>query len=100
MDIREKALEQFHYFNIESELDSIYGNWAVSSDGDVVNSVFPYAILSIHFDDEDWVRLLRKKVWFKPECESCLMKALDRAGKILEKVYDEKQSLHSYSSTF
>ncbi len=40
-----KVLEQFHYFNIQSDIDSVYGNWAVSSDGDVVNSVYPYAIL-------------------------------------------------------
>ena len=40
--------EQFHYFNIQSERDSVYGNWSVSKVGDVVNSVFPYAVLSIH----------------------------------------------------
>ena len=50
-----KVLEQFHYFNIQSDIDSVYGNWAVSSDGDVVNSVYPYAILSIHLCDSDWV---------------------------------------------
>ena len=27
-------LEQFHYFNIHADVDSVYGNWAVSTDGD------------------------------------------------------------------
>lgn len=40
-----KIKEQFHYFNIQAEVDSVYGNWAVSTDGDVVNCLYPYAIL-------------------------------------------------------
>ena len=39
----EKVLEQFHYFNIQADIDSVYGNWAVSTDGDVVNCLYPYA---------------------------------------------------------
>lgn len=34
---KKKVLEQFHYFNIQADVDSVYGNWAVSTDGDVVN---------------------------------------------------------------
>ena len=37
---QEKILEQFHYFNIHADIDSVYGNWAVSTDGDVVKVVF------------------------------------------------------------
>ena len=51
-------------------------------DGEVVNYLYPYAILSIHFSDEDWVAKLKNKVWFKPECESELNKALNRAREI------------------
>jgi len=78
----EKIKEQFHYFNIRADIDSVYGNWAVSSDGDVVNSVYPYAILAIHFNETDWMEKMKTKVWFKEECEEALQKALDRAKEI------------------
>lgn len=85
MDIK-KVLEQFHYFNIQSDVDSVYGNWAVSKDGDVVNCLYPYAILTIHFKDADWMEKMKTKVWFKPECEESLRKALDRAKIIIDKL--------------
>lgn len=79
-----KIFEQFHYFNICAEIDSVYGNWAVSKDGDVVNSVYPYAILAIHFRDTNWIVKMKTKVWFRPECEQDLQKALERAKSILD----------------
>lgn len=78
-----KVLEQFHYFNIQADIDSVYGNWAVSTDGDVVNCLYPYAILAIHFKDTDWVEKIKNKVWFKPECEESLSLALARAKDII-----------------
>lgn len=80
-----KILEQFHYYNIKAEIDSVYGNWAVSTDGDVVNSVYPYVILSIHFNDANWIEKMKKKIWFKPECEDDLIKALDKAKSIIKR---------------
>ena len=59
---QDKILEQFHYFNIQAEIDSVYGNWAVSTDGDVVNSVYLYAILAIHLMDADWMEKMQTKV--------------------------------------
>ena len=79
-----KILGLFHYFNIHADVDSVYGNWAVSSDGDVVNCLYPYAILAIHFKDTDWVEKMKTKVWFKPECEEALSKALGRASEIVK----------------
>ena len=80
-----KIKEQFHYFNINADVDSVYANWAVSTDGDVVNSVYPYAILAIHLKDTDWMEKIKTKVWFRPECEESLQKALERAKKIVNK---------------
>ena len=80
----EKILEQFHYFNIQTDIDSVYGNWAVSKEGDVVNSVYPYAILAIHFKDVDWEEKMKSKVWFQPECEEALKMTLNRAKEIIE----------------
>ena len=82
---KEKILEQFHYFNIQANVDSVYGNWAVSTDGDVVNCLYPYAILAIHFKDTDWMKKMRTKIWFKPECEEALSIALERAREIHDK---------------
>ena len=79
-----KIKEQFHYFNIQADIDSVYGNWAVSTDGDVVNCLYPYAILAIHFKDANWMEKMKTKVWFKPECEDALHKALDRAKEIIK----------------
>ena len=81
---KNKVLEQFHYYNIQADVDSVYGNWAVSTDGDVVNCLYPYAILAIHFKDTDWIEKMKTKVWFKSECEEALYKALSRAKEILQ----------------
>ena len=81
---KDKIIEQFHYFNIQAEVDSVFGNWAVSTDGDVVNCLFPYAILAIHFKDGDWLGKMKEKVWFRPECEDALNKALQRANEIIK----------------
>ena len=82
--LEDKILEQFHYFNIHADVDSVYGNWAVSTDGDVVNCLYPYAILAIHFRDTDWMEKMKTKVLFKPECEDTLSHALARAKEILK----------------
>jgi len=80
---QEKILEQFHYFNIQADIDSVYGNWAVSTDGDVVNCLYPYAILSIHFRETDWLEKIKTKVWFRPECEESFKQAIYRAKEII-----------------
>ena len=79
-----KIKEIFHYFNIDSEIDSVYGNWAVAKSGDVVNYLYSYAILAIHHNDYDWVNKLKHKVWFKPECQEALYNALLRARMLLK----------------
>lgn len=84
-----KILEQFHYFNIHADIDSVFGDWAVSTDGDVVNCLYPYAILAIHFKDTDWLKKMKTKVWFKPECEESLSNALNRAKVLIELIYRE-----------
>ena len=80
---KDKIKDQFHYFNIQADIDSVFGNWAVSSNSDVVNCLYPYAILAIHFKDTDWMEKMKTKVWFKPECEEALSLALKRATEIL-----------------
>jgi len=83
MSKEDKVLEQFHYFNIHANIDSVFGNWAVSIDGDVVNCLYPYAILAIHLKDTNWIEKMKSKVWFKPECEETLIQALARAKELI-----------------
>ena len=78
-----KIKEQFHYFNIKGDIDSVYGDWAVSTDGNIINSVFPFAILSIHFSDENWIEKIKAKVWYKQESEDDFLKAFHRAKEII-----------------
>lgn len=80
---KDKIYEIFHYFNIDGEIDSVFGNWAVSENGDVVNYLYSYAIFSIHLNDNDWIEKLTKKVWFKSKCVEDLTKALDRAKTVI-----------------
>ena len=80
-----KIEEILHYFNIESEIDSVYGNWVVAKNGDVVNYLYPFANLAIHLHDAEWIETMKDKVWFRQECENNLRKALDRANLLLNK---------------
>ncbi len=81
---QDKFLDQFHYFNIHAGIDSVYGNWAVSTEGDVVNCLYPYAILSFHIYDVDWIEIIGRKVWFRSECKENLKQALDRAMNLIK----------------
>ena len=81
---KDKIKEQFHYFNIQADVDSIYGNWAVSVDGDVVNCLYPYAIFAIYFREVNWMEKMKTKVWFRPECEDSLSNALNRAKELIK----------------
>ena len=56
----------------------------MSADGDVVNCLYPYAILAIHLKDTDWMEKMKTKVWFKLECEEYLCNALNRAKELIK----------------
>jgi hypothetical protein len=83
MESNLKIIEIFHYFNIESEIDSVFGNWAVSKKGDVVNYLYPFFISSTHLNDCDWeIEIPANKKWFQPECKTSLGDAIHRAQVI------------------
>ena len=50
----------------------------MSTDGDVVNCLYPYAILAIYLKDTDWMETIKTKVWFKQECAEAIEQALAR----------------------
>ncbi len=82
---KEKIIEQFHYFNINSEIDSVFGDWAVSKEGDIVNILYPYVIFSFLLNEKDWKVEVESEVWFKLEYTNSLILALDRAKDIILK---------------
>lgn len=85
MKVDNKIEEQFHYYNIKSGIDSVYGNRAVSGNGDVVNCLYPYIIASVHIFDCDWINAFHAKAWSKSSNEKDLASALLRAKEILVK---------------
>ena len=84
MNMVNKIDEQFHYFNIKSGVDSVFGNWAVSCDGDVVNYVYPYAIFANHLKEERWMEIIITKVWHKDDDIINLKAAIDRACQLVK----------------
>lgn len=83
--MNEKIEELLHYFNIHGGVDSVFGNWVVTKNGDVVNYVYPFAIFCIHLYDCDWNKRIEEKVWFKDSCKENLNKALKRACLLFPK---------------
>ena len=71
--------------NSKGNIDSVYGNWAVSGNGDVVNCLYPYIIASVHIFDCDWINAFHAKAWSKSSNEKDLASALLRAKEILVK---------------
>lgn len=80
---KKKVEEIFHYFNINSEIDSVFGNWAVSTCGDVVNCLYPYLIPSIHIKEHDWIKKITGKFWVNQDSIQDLNKALERAALLV-----------------
>ncbi len=91
-----KIEEIFRYFNIGGEIDSVYGNWAVSADGDVVNYLYAYAIFHIYLYDNDWIERIKSKVWFNAKYIEDLNKSLERAKLVSNNKKYHLQNLVSY----
>lgn len=81
--MKNKILEQLHYFNLKSSADSVFGDWVVTKDGDVVNYVYPYAIFASMVMEQDWLLDIKSKVWYNKDTFSDIDNALKRAKEIL-----------------
>lgn len=83
MNIKAKKIqEQLHYFNIHSEMDSVYGNWIVTKNGDVVNFEYPIAVLSVHLYDQEWQKQIEGKEWLDSSYKEEFKKAIKRARNL------------------
>ncbi len=83
----EKIKDAFEYYNVKSGINKIYGDWAVSNDGDVINCQYMYPIYSyqIKNDDEEWLSHMHEKTWFDQNCEMNFLSAMQRAHELLSK---------------
>ena len=84
---QDKINEVFEFYNVQSDTDSVFGNWAVSKDGDVINlenmyPIYTYQVQSTGVDE--WVDHLTEKTWFDANEEKDLRKSYMRAEEILE----------------
>lgn len=69
MDYLEKVKDVLNYYGVDSGVRSVFGNWAVTNDGDLVNIIHMYPIYSHALSRVDvGFRLnLMDKDWFDAE---------------------------------
>ena len=75
-------------YEVNSGVDSEFGDWVVSNYADVVNveRMYPIYTRQVQSDNVDyWLEHMREKTWFNNEEESNFQKAYKRAEEILEK---------------
>lgn len=65
-------------------LSLFFGDWVVTSDGDVINVENYYPIYSYQINDDEWLAQLRTKIWFSALCEVDFLKAFEKACNILK----------------
>ena len=87
MLMQEKINEVFGVYQVPSEVDSTFGDWAVSKDGDVINVEHMYPIYTNQVQSTsvgEWVDHLTEKTWFDANEESNFTKSYARAEEILQ----------------
>lgn len=86
MQLQEKINEVFEYYNVQSEIDSTFGNWVVSKDGDVINVEHMYPIFTNQVQStvvDEWVDHLTEKTWFNGSEAEDFRKSYMRVEEIL-----------------
>ena len=84
---QEEINEIFDCYEVQSEVDSTFGDWAVSKDGDVINIEHKYPIYTKQVEStgvDEWVDHLAEKTWFNPNVENDFRNSYERAEEILQ----------------
>lgn len=81
----EEIKELYDYYNVKSDIESVFGGWTVSTDGDVINIPYRYPIYCYRLNEglDSWLDHLRSKTWFDAENECEFVKAFQRATQII-----------------
>lgn len=78
---REMIIKALRSHEVNSDVDSIFGDWVVTTDGDLANIPNKYVISSHDVHLDHWYLHLRgSKKWFEPDP---FLKAYARACTIL-----------------
>lgn len=75
-------------YEVNSGVDSEFGDWVVSNDADIVNVDKMYPIYTPQVQSgniDSWLEHMREKTWFNCEEESNFQKAYKRAEELLKK---------------
>ena len=86
MLLQEQINEVFGYYNVQTEVDATFGNWAVSKDGDVINIEHMYPIYTKQVEStgvDEWLDHLEEKAWFSTAEKRDFMSSYARAEEIL-----------------
>lgn len=81
MVTRKQIEDVFDYYEVDSGIKNVYGDWAVSNGGDIVNISTKYPIYTPQLAQgkESWLSHLREKTWFDLQTESDFLHAFDDA---------------------
>ena len=88
MATADKVKSVFEYYNVNSEVDSEFGDWVVSKEADVINVEKAYPIYTYRVENESvesWLDHMREKSWFDEVEDENFQKAYKRAEEILGK---------------
>lgn len=86
MATKEQIRDAFDYYEVRSEVDSVYGDWVVSKDADVINVSKKYPIYTEQVKAEgldEWLDHMREKTWFDSKEDNDFQEAYSRAKEIL-----------------
>ena len=86
MATRDEIKNVFDYYEVKSEVDSEYGDWVVSNDGDVINVEKKYPIYTSQVENgslNSWLEHMREKSWFDVHEDVDFQKAYKRAKEII-----------------
>ncbi len=76
----EKVLKEG--YNVQSNVEEIFGEWIVTSDGDLISLQHHYPIYSYQIDDDTWLLHMEGKTWFDEKCKQDFLKAFNKSCEI------------------
>jgi len=88
MATQDKIKDTLDYYEVKSGVDSIFGDWVVSKDADVINVEKKYPIYTAQVKDsslDSWMSHMSDKIWFDSQENADFQNAFERAKKILGK---------------
>lgn len=87
MATKEKIKGVFDMYEVQSGVDSEFGNWVVSKDADVINVDKMYPIYTHQIKNstlDGWLNHMREKTWFNAQEDADFQNAYERAKEIIE----------------